>query len=129
MDGIRADRVAPKPCPLKKQKPMIWYEAACYALGGGLLANSVPHLVQGMTGRPFQSPFASPSGRGLSSATVNVVWGFANLAGAYGLTAWVGHFDPRSPDMAAAAAGALLIALFSARHFGQFRGGAPAGRS
>lgn len=30
-------------------------------------------------GRPFQTPFASPSGKGLSSSRVNVVWGSSAL--------------------------------------------------
>ena len=44
-----------------------------------VLANAVPHLVSGVMGRPFQSPFAKPPGEGLSSSTVNVLWGFFNL--------------------------------------------------
>ena len=30
-------------------------------------ANTIPHLVNGISGSPFQSPFASPPGEGLSS--------------------------------------------------------------
>ena len=48
-----------------------------------------------MSGNPFQSPFASPPGKGLSSATVNVLWGMFNLAVAYVLLARVGRFDLR----------------------------------
>ncbi|GAA0327506.1 hypothetical protein GCM10009087_42170 [Sphingomonas oligophenolica] len=102
---------------------MIWFDEAAYFLGGGLLANAVPHLVRGMTGHSFQSPFATPSGKGLSSSTVNVLWGFLNLAAAYGLLFWVGSFSAKSFDILAAAIGALLIGLFSARHFGGFHGG------
>jgi hypothetical protein len=88
------------------------------------LANAIPHLVSGMMGRPFQSPFAKPPGQGLSSSTVNVVWGFFNAVVAYLLVVRVGNFDIRSTrDVLALAAGALLISLFSARHFGQFQGG------
>ena len=50
-----------------------------YFFGGAFLANAIPHLVSGMQGRPFQSPFAKPPGQGFSSATVNVLWGFANI--------------------------------------------------
>jgi hypothetical protein len=103
---------------------MNWIETAAYFFGGATLANAVPHLVRGMCGQSFQSPFAKPSGRGLSSATVNVVWGLINLAFAYGLTLWVGQFDARVLfDIGPFAAGAALIALFSAQHFGQFHGG------
>ena len=33
-----------------------------YLFGGAFMANGVPHFVSGVTGRPFQSPFAKPSG-------------------------------------------------------------------
>jgi hypothetical protein len=88
------------------------------------LANVVPHFVSGMMGKPFQSPFAKPSGEGLSSSTVNVLWGFFNAVVGYLLVVRVGNFDLRSiSDVLALALGALLISLFSARHFGQFHGG------
>lgn len=95
-----------------------------YFFGGIFLANAVPHLVSGMTGRPFQSPFAKPSGRGLSSSTVNVLWGFFNALIAFILVLRVGHFDVRSTsNVLVLAVGMLLISLYSARHFGQFHGG------
>jgi hypothetical protein len=75
-------------------------------------------------GHPFQSPFAEPSGKGLSSSTVNVLWGFFNAVAGYLLVAHVGVFDPRATtQILAFALGALLISFFSARHFGQFHGG------
>ena len=103
---------------------MNWHYLVSYFFGGIFLANAVPHLVSGMMGRPFQSPFAKPSGIGLSSSTVNVIWGFFNLVIGYLLVLHVGHFNVRSTsDILAPAIGALLIGLFSARHFGQFHGG------
>ena len=59
---------------------MHWINGVSYFFGGAFLANTVPHLVSGVMGRPFQSPFAKPRGEGLSSSTVNVLWGFFNLA-------------------------------------------------
>ena len=103
---------------------MNWLHLASFFFGGLFLANAVPHFVSGVMGKPFQSPFAKPSGEGLSSSTVNVLWGFANLTFAYLLLLCVGHFDPRSiACIAPFAAGVLLISLFSARHFGQFHKG------
>ncbi len=103
---------------------MQWSHDISYFFGGALLANAVPHLVSGMMGRAFQSPFAKPPGEGLSSSTVNVVWGFLNLAFGYLLICQVGNFDLRSlSDVGFAGAGALLISLFSANHFGKFHGG------
>jgi hypothetical protein len=37
---------------------------AAYFLGGAFLTNAVPHFVNGVMGRPFQSPFAKPRGVG-----------------------------------------------------------------
>src|ERR1700731_4708641 len=92
-----------------------------YFFGGIFLANAVPHFISGMMGRPFQSPFAKPPGQGLSSSTVNVLWGFFNAVIGYLLVFRVGHFDARSASkVLVLAVGALLIRLHSARHFGQF---------
>ena len=103
---------------------MNWLHLVSYFFGGAFLANAVPHCVSGIMGRPFQTPFAKPPGRGLSSSTVNVLWGFSNAVVGYALVLRVGHFDVRSTsDVLALAVGALLIGLQSARHFGQFHGG------
>jgi hypothetical protein len=53
-----------------------------YFFGGAFLTNAVPHFVSGVMGRPFQSPFAKPPGQGLSSSTINVLWGFFNWSSA-----------------------------------------------
>jgi hypothetical protein len=75
-------------------------------------------------GHPFQSPFANPPGEGLSSSTVNVLWGFANLAIAYLLICRVGEISLRSTtDIAALGLGFLMMGLMSARQFGRFHGG------
>ncbi len=101
-----------------------------YFFGGMFLANAVPHVVSGMMGRPFQSPFARPPGEALSSSTVNVFWGFFNIIIGYVLVCHVGNFELReTADITALGAGAFLIALFSARHFGRFNGGNAPGRS
>jgi hypothetical protein len=108
---------------------MNWLYELSYLFGGAFLANAVPHFVSGMMGRPFQSPFAQPPGQGLSSATVNVLWGFANMVLAYLLIACVGNFDVHAADqIIAVGMGVLLIGLMSARMFGRFNGGhSPAG--
>ena len=59
---------------------MRWYHYVAYFFGGAFLANAIPHFVNGVSGNPFQSPFASPPGEGLSSSTVNVLWGLLNFA-------------------------------------------------
>jgi len=55
---------------------MHWYFYLLEFLGGALLANGVPHFVQGTSGNPFQSPFAKPPGVGESSPLSNALWGF-----------------------------------------------------
>ncbi len=104
---------------------MSWLHLVSYLFGGAFLFNAVPHLVAGVSGRAFQTPFADPPGQGLSSSTLNALWGFLNLVVGYLLVCQVGEFDPRNLlDAAALGFGALAMGLFSARHFGRFNGGA-----
>lgn len=108
---------------------MAWPHLLSYFFGGVFLTNAIPHVVAGMMGRPFQSPFAKPPGQGLSSSTVNAVWGFFNLVLGYVLVCRVGNFDLKdTSDTIALGIGSVLIALFSARHFGRFNGGNAPGR-
>jgi hypothetical protein len=103
---------------------MYWLYFIAYFFGGAFLSNAVPHFVSGVTGRPFQSPFAKPPGKGLSSSTVNVLWGFANLVIAYLLLCRVGVFDLRDTlDAIAFGLGVLGMGVVSARLFGAFHGG------
>jgi hypothetical protein len=100
-------------------------DAIAWFFGGALLINTIPHLVAGISGRPFQSPFATPRGIGMSSSTVNALWGYLNLVVGYLLLWQVGSFDAgRIADTAIPALGGLLMALFMARHFGRINGGA-----
>jgi hypothetical protein len=88
------------------------------------LTNTIPHLVAGISGSPFQSPFASPPGEGLSSAMVNVLWGLFNLAVGYLLVVRVGWFDlRRTAHVLALGAGVAFTAVWLARHFARFHGG------
>lgn len=103
---------------------MEWILYFSYFVGGLFLTNAIPHFVSGVMGRPFQSPFAKPPGQGLSSSTVNVLWGSFNLAIGYVLVLRVGSFDLRSTsDVVAAGLGAIFGALMLARTFGKFHGG------
>jgi hypothetical protein len=103
---------------------MEWLHYVSYFFGGIFLTNAIPHFVSGLMGRPFQSPFAKPPGRGLSSSTVNVLWGFFNLVVGYLLVCRVGNFDLRSTcDVIAVGLAALLCGLMLARGFGRFHGG------
>jgi hypothetical protein len=103
---------------------MPWYHYVSYFFGGAFLANALPHIGNGISGRPFQSPFAKPPGEGLSSSTVNVLWGLFNLAVAYLLICRVGSFSLLNTGQALTlGAGMLVMALMLARAFGRFHGG------
>ena len=99
-----------------------WYIYLLQFVAGLLLANGVPHFVQGISGRWFPTPFASPAGVGDSSPVVNVLWGFLNLAVGFALLL---EFVPKGAEVALEWAlvglGALLNALFLAQHFGRAR--------
>ena len=50
---------------MKSPSEARWYRFVAWFFGGAFLANTIPHLVNGISGSPFQSPFASPPGEGL----------------------------------------------------------------
>ena len=103
---------------------MPWYHYVAYFFGGAFLANTLPHLGNGISGHAFQSPFASPPGEGLSSSMVNVLWGLFNLGVGYVLVCRVGTFDLRNTlDVLALGAGIVVMSLMLARTFGRFHGG------
>ncbi len=103
---------------------MRWTHYVAYFFGGAFLVNAIPHFVSGVTGHPFQSPFATPPGEGLSSAEVNVLWSASNLVFAYVLLCRVGNFElRRARHVLVAGAGGLLMALLAAHAFGRFYGG------
>ena len=102
---------------------MEWRHGISYFFGGAFLGNAVPHLVTGGMGRSFPSPFAKPPGQGLSSPTVNVLWGVFSLAVAYALTCRVGEFSLRSTThVALLGAGFVLMGVVTARLFGRIHG-------
>jgi hypothetical protein len=103
---------------------MRWYHYVAYFFGGAFLANFIPHFVAGVSGSPFQSPFASPPGEGLSSSTVNAAWGLFNLFIAYLLLVRVGRFEIRRwAHFGVFAVGFALMSIMLARAFGRFHGG------
>ena len=101
-----------------------WYVYVLQFVSGLLIANGVPHFVQGVSGHWFQTPFASPPGVGESSPVVNVLWRFVNLAVSFAL---LFAFAPKGGDVIAewslVCLGALVMALALGRHFGRVRSG------
>jgi len=100
-----------------------WYHYISYFFGGAFLANSIPHFVHGVSGMPFHSPFATPPGYGMSSPTINVLWGLFNIAVGYLLVCRVGNFNLRNtPQVLVLGAGILFMSVMLARTFGQMNG-------
>ena len=100
------------------------YKRQAYFFGGVFLANAMPHLGNGISGHAFQNPFATPPGVGLSSSTVNVLWGLFNLAVGYLLVCRVGNFELRKTGhVLVLGAGILIMSLNLSHYFGRFHGG------
>ena len=60
-------------------------ETLAYFVVGVLIANSLPHIFHGASGKTHPTPFARPPGVGLSPAWVNALWGLFNLFAAAAL--------------------------------------------
>lgn len=103
---------------------MRWYHYLAYFFGGAFLANAVPHFTNGISGRPFPSPFATPPGQGESSATINILWGTFNLVVGYLLLSKVGTFSlRRSREAVVFGLGVVAMGLMLSRAFGRLYGG------
>jgi hypothetical protein len=88
---------------------------------GVFLCNSIPHLVAGLQGVPFPTPFARPRGVGSSPPVVNFLWGLLNLL--VGGLLWA-RYPVRPglfPGFVMLVLGALAIGLYLALHFGKVR--------
>jgi hypothetical protein len=88
---------------------------------GALLCNCIPHLVAGLQGSKFPTPFAKPRGVGESSPLVNFIWGLANLL--TGLTIFVRRPIQLGANFQclALAAGALLLGIYLSQRFARVR--------
>jgi hypothetical protein len=56
-----------------------WYHYVAVFFAGVFLVNAIPHFIHGVSGQQFPTPFANPPGKGMSSATLNVIWSLANV--------------------------------------------------
>jgi hypothetical protein len=98
---------------------MRWYHYLALFFAGAFLVNAVPHFTNGISGRPFPSPFASPPGQGMSPPVVNVLWGSFNFIVGV-ILCRVGRFDSkRLVAMVTVAVGGILMAVTLANAFGQ----------
>jgi hypothetical protein len=89
---------------------------------GALLCNGLPHLVAGLQGARFPTPFAKPPGRGESAPVVNFIWGAVNLAAGVALLVRFPLSLGLNFETLTLAVGALLLGLSLSLHFGGVRG-------
>lgn len=90
---------------------------------GALLCNSVPHLMAGLQGRKFPTPFAIPATIGYSSALTNVFWGVFNAVVGLLLVSAAPVTVGLNAGCISALLGALGVGAFIARHFGRVTAG------
>jgi hypothetical protein len=90
---------------------------------GAFLCNCLPHLIAGLQGAPFPSPFAKPPGVGDSSPLVNVLWGTFNLFVGSALLIWHPIAFDFNSDFAVSCVGFLALGVFASLHFGKVRKG------
>jgi hypothetical protein len=89
----------------------------CNFFAGAFLCNCIPHLVAGLQGAAFPTPFATPRGVGNSSPLVNFLWGSSNLAaGVALLSTRPVRFELEVP-LLVFAAGFLGLGVYLAVHF------------
>jgi hypothetical protein len=101
---------------------MHWYVYAAHFFGGAFFANSLPHLIAGLTGQRLQTPFASPPFQGLSSPAMNVAWALVNIAFAYLLLVRVASLNLGNwVDVGICFVGFAAMAFQCARAFGRPR--------
>ena len=90
-------------------------EQVWYLLAGMFTFNSLPHLISGVIGNKHMTPLAKDS-----SAVVNVVWGFINLAlGVYLLSLATGSLGliPPASGLISYLVGGLVLSLIAASMF------------
>lgn len=88
---------------------------------GALLCNCIPHLVSGVQGARFPTPFARPRGVGESSPLLNFIWGASNLlVGLFVVWRRVSVIGPNL-EIGLLVLGFLASGIYLAVHFGKVR--------
>ena len=94
---------------------MITQDLVLYFLAGMFAFNSFPHLISGIIGNKHMTPFGKES-----SAVLNVLWGFLNIAIAVFILSFTkaGIQPPPAPEyVIAVLVGGLVMALIDASMF------------
>jgi hypothetical protein len=90
---------------------------------GAFLCNSIPHLVAGLQGRKFPTPFSIPATIGYSSALTNMFWGVFNAVVGLLLVSAAPLTVGLNAGCIAALLGAIGTGVFIAKHFGRVTAG------
>ncbi|MFM6996791.1 MAG: hypothetical protein ACKOXL_06835 [Limnohabitans sp.] len=90
---------------------------------GAFLCNSIPHLVAGLQGRKFPTPFAIPATIGYSSALTNTLWGIFNAVVGLLLVSAAPLTIGLNTGCISALLGAVGVGIFIAKHFGRVTAG------
>lgn len=88
---------------------------------GAFLCNCIPHLVCGLKGEPFPTPFAKPRGVGNSSPLLNFFWGFFNAIAGAALLASNPVQINLDPAFLVFLSGAIVMGVYLSLHFGKVR--------
>ena len=89
-------------------------------VAGAAAANGIPHVVKGITGERWWTPFGWRDGhRVKSSPVLNVLWGALNWLIAFGLFSRTLRVPLTSAHLATVGAGGLLLSLALARSWGR----------
>ena len=93
-------------------------EYVSYFFAGAFLCNCIPHLVAGLQGRSFPTPFARPRGTAKSSPLVNFFWGTSNLAAAAALLVAAPIHLALDTPLYLFCAGWLILGAYLTKRFG-----------
>jgi hypothetical protein len=84
--------------PIRQAQKSLPCVAYIVHLIAAFLTNSLPHFVNGVSGRPFRASFVRLQGAKLSSPVTNVLWGWFNFLVAFLLFANVGPLYIGTPS-------------------------------
>jgi len=96
---------------------MEWYQYLAGFLAGAFFANAVPHFVNGISGNKFPTPFAKPPGKGLSSATTNVLWALLNIIIACSLFRFSKFHHDKPLELIILFAGVVIMSVLLSSRF------------
>lgn len=96
-----------------------WHHHLFAFIAGGIFVNVLPHFINGISGRPFPSPFSDPPGVGLSSPVLNILWAVINFLIAFAFV-YFGKLARRDRTVYVSYfIGAVVMAFYLASYFGK----------